>query len=124
VRQVGVQLDADMRVESFDQPQRVVGVEDESDFQHVNAGKLAGGVEDEPVVNALLNFLVQQRVVGGQRVERRVPEFGGLLDVAGVQPQPRAGLADFAPFGVVGHGDTGFAQAVVEAASDKFVDAL
>ncbi len=122
--EVGVQLDADVGVESLHQPQRVVGVEDEGDFQRVNAGKLAGGLADELVVNALLDFLVQQRVIGGQRIEGRVPKFGGFFDVAGIQPQARAGLADFAPFGVVLDGDAGLAEWVVESAADKFADAF
>ena len=76
----------------------VHGVEHERDLLHdVRVGDALvtqelGGAGHQLVVDALLDLLVEQRVVGRQRDELLDPELLGGVDVAGVEPERGAGL--------------------------------
>ena len=111
-----------------DQPEGVVGVEDEGDFEdfglRVEVAENAGGFGHELVVDAFLDFFVEERVVGGQRAEGGVPEFAGFVEVAGIEPELGAGGGDFGPIGVGLGRDGRLAEGVVEVAADEIVDGL
>lgn len=73
--EVRVEFDTDVRIELLHEPQAVIRVEDkchlEEQFLLVKTGRYVpdggGRLADQPIINALLNFLVEQRVVGGER---------------------------------------------------------
>ena len=72
----------------------MMGVENEGDFEDEilsadfwgGVGHNPGGFGDEIIVNALLDFLVEEGVVGRQRLERGIPQFAGFVDVTRVEP--------------------------------------
>ena len=128
VAEVGVEFDADVGVEPVDEAEGVVGVEDEGDFEddglRVEPAEDAGGFGHELVVDAFLDFFVEEGVIGRQRVEGGVPEFAGFVEVAGIEPEAGAGGLEFGPFGIRLGRDGGLAEGVLEVAADEFVDGL
>jgi len=100
-----MQLHADESTEALHESETMTRVQDEGDLQQqrpvVDAGRGRAngrcGLADEIVVQPFLDFPVQEGVVRSERLELRVPQGAGFIDVPRVQPQARAGGTDCAP---------------------------
>ena len=132
VRKIGVQFDADVRVEFLDEAQAVPRVEDEREFElhrffvSVRRGLAdnIGGARNKAVVNSFLNFFVQQRVVRRQRGERRIPERGRLGDVARVEPELRSERGHLRPLRIGRGLDFRFSEFVFQTSANERVNGI